>query len=400
MYLLSSILNKLKKPLIQVILIITFYLLLANSLPLEIHRFFYTTSIFIKDLLILLLPITVGFFIANTVSGFERKAPIFIVFIILFEALSNFSCVWFAFLSGHIAVDHLPILKLSSQNFDFTPLWQMPNFKPYWWSADKGVIFGLLIGCICALTKSNFLKYYIQKGKEIAEWILTNIFSKLIPLFILGFVAKMHETKMLNQIISNYSMFLVWLLMFLLIYISTLFLIGNGFSIKAFFRSIKNLLPATTIAFTSSSSLSTMPWTIEGTKKNLTKPDFAAAIIPTTTNIQQVGDCIANSFLCLLIYNNFFGHNPSFVTWLTFSIIFVLGRFATAAVLGGSIFIMLPIYEKYLSFNAEMIAIILAFNVILDPIITSCNVIGNGAMCQLYEKVWSFFNNKKEVEKN
>lgn len=73
---------------------------------------------------------------------------------------------------------------------------------------------------------------------------------------------------------------------------------------------------------------------------------------------------------------------------MSFSLIFVLARFATAAILGGAIFIMLPIYEAYLGFNAEMIAIILAFNVVLDPLVTSCNVIANGALCRIFEKVW------------
>ena len=74
---------------------------------------------------------------------------------------------------------------------------------------------------------------------------------------------------------------------------------------------------------------------------------------------------------------------------MSFTTVFVLARFATAAVLGGAIFIMLPIYESYLAFNAEMIAIILAFNVILDPIVTSSNVMANGALCRVFEHVWS-----------
>ena len=80
--------------------------------------------------------------------------------------------------------------------------------------------------------------------------------------------------------------------------------------------------------------------------------------------------------------------NPDLITWGSFSIVFVLARFATAAVLGGAIFIMLPIYESYLNFTPEMIAIILALNVFLDPLITSTNVIANGALCRVFEKVW------------
>jgi Na+/H+-dicarboxylate symporter len=121
----------------------------------------------------------------------------------------------------------------------------------------------------------------------------------------------------------------------------------------------------------------------------LQNPDLAKAIIPATTNIQQIGDCFANAFLCFLIYDGFYGEAPDLWMWLLFSSAFVAARFATAAVLGGAIFIMLPIYEKYLHFTPEMTAIILAFNVILDPIITSANVLANGALCCLFERVWN-----------
>ena len=124
-------------------------------------------------------------------------------------------------------------------------------------------------------------------------------------------------------------------------------------------------------------------------------PKLAEAIIPATTNIQQIGDCIANTFLCFVIYKHFNGHAPDVGVWMTFSVAFVIARFATAAVLGGAIFIMLPIYETYLNFSPEMIAIILAFNVMLDPIITSTNVIANGALCSVFERFWMWVESFK-----
>jgi Na+/H+-dicarboxylate symporter len=256
-----------------------------------------------------------------------------------------------------------------------------------WWSADKGSFVGIVAGLMAAF-KFPALRPIITKGKETAEKILTQVFSRLIPLFILGFVARMYKTQILNQMFTQYADFLFWLLLCLVSYIALLFLIGSGFSPAKFFKSTKNLLPAAGVAFSSGCSLSTMPWTIEGTAKNLDNPDLAKAVIPATTNIQQIGDCIANTFLCFLIYLHFNGHTPHLSIWVPFSLVFVLARFATAAVLGGAIFVMLPIYESYLSFTPEMIAIILAFNVILDPLITCSNVVANGALCRIFERTW------------
>ncbi|MHC0448688.1 MAG: hypothetical protein ACRY3E_01130, partial [Candidatus Lariskella arthropodorum] len=37
---------------------------------------------------------------------------------------------------------------------------------------------------------------------------------------------------------------------------------------------------------------------------------------------------------------------------------------------------------------------IIAFNVILDPIVTSSNVMANSAMCIIFERVWLIFETK------
>jgi hypothetical protein len=373
---------------IQVLLILTAYLLLAPYLPTALHQAFYTISLFIKDLLVWMLPLTVGLFIAHVICSFEERAPFFVLALILFEGLSNLSSVWYAYGAGHIAVDYLPPISLPVSSEDFNALWRLPFSKPVWWSADKGTLLGLFLGFLGIFTKNTVLRQVIDRGKEKAQWVLTKVFSRLIPLFVLGFVARMYKTEMLHHVFRHYAALLFWLLGFLAIYITFLFLIGSDGTLKGFLRSIKNLLPAGGIAFSSGCSLSTMPWTIQGAAKNLKNPDFAKAVIPATTNIQQIGDCIINTFLCFLIYKHFFGITPDLDTWVTFSFVFVLARFATAAVLGGAIFIMLPIYENYLSFTPEMIAIILAFNVVLDPIVTSSNVIANGALCRIFEKFW------------
>jgi hypothetical protein len=372
----------------QVIFTIGIYLLLANHLPLEVHRGFYAFSVFLKDLLLWMLPITVGLFIAHTICSFHRSAPLFVAALILFEGFSNLSSVWFSFGAGHIAADFLPVIQLPTLNMEFSPLLRLPAFKPGWWSAGNGTLVGLVTGFFVLFTKNEGLKLRIERGKEKAQWVLTQVFSRLIPLFILGFIARMHETHILNHLFAHYGLLILALFLTMSAYLLLLMFVSSNGTWKGFLQTAKNLMPAGGIAFTSGCSLSTMPWTIEGASKNLKNPDFAKAIIPATTNIQQIGDCIANTFICFLLYNHFFGHSPSFVTWLNFSIVFVLARFATAAVIGGAIFIMLPIYETYLGFNPEMIAIILAFNVVLDPLITASNVLANGALCRVFEKVW------------
>lgn len=373
---------------IQTILVLTLYSIVAPVLPIAAHQTFYTISIFIRDLLIWMMPITVCILIASTIDKFENKAPLFILVLITFEACSNFLSVTYAFMTGSLISNNIPNFEIITLDEDFKTLWRIPFVKPAWWSADKGSIAGLIIGCLSAFSYSITLKHGLGKAKTFIEQMLTKVFARLIPLFILGFIAQIYKTGMLSHMIINYTILVLYLLMFLGIYVMLIFAIGAGFKPTEMLRHLKNLAPAWLMALTSGCSLSTMPWTIEGTAKNLRVPALAHAIIPATTNIQQVGDCITNALLCFLMYKQFFGYTPDGLTWSAFTLVFVAARFATAAVLGGAIFLMLPIYQTYLDFNDEMIAIILALNVILDPIVTSTNVIANGGMAKIFENIW------------
>ncbi len=372
----------------QTVSVITLYLLFAQALPPKAHQLFFSVSKTIQEALLWVLPVVVCFFIAYTISLFKKSAPLFLLAIVIFEAISNSFSVWYAYACGLCVSSTIPLLESTNMSLTFSPLWQVPFSRPTFWSSQTGLFIGIFLGILNALFSTNRLTQIIGQGKRLAEQVLGKLFSPIIPIFILGFVARMHQQKFIDQMYTECAQLVCILVLFLCIYIAFLFLAGNSFSPKLAYQDFYNLLPAAGVAFTSGSGLATMPWTIAGTSKNLMNKDFAQAVIPATTNIQQIGDCIINAFLCFLLYQHFLGHPPDIATWLPFTCMFVLARFTTAAVLGGAIFIMIPIYESYLAFNAEMIAIILAFNVILDPIVTCSNVVANAALCKIFEKVW------------
>ena len=365
---------------LQICILVALYLITLPYIPSTVPTLFYTLSVLIKDLLLWMLPITVCFFIAYAISSFEKKALAFLLSLIVFETISNTVSIWYSYGCAHFVPT--TSFEIQSNTNQFEPYFKL--YIPSFWSADKGTIVGLFLG----LSSSFFnIKNGIKKGKEILESILTKVFARLIPLFVLGFVAKMEKGNILSSLASESLPLLITLLFFLFLYIFFLFFLGGGGMLTTVQR-VKNLLPATFLAFSSGCSLSTMPWTISGTAKNLKNPELAKGVIPATTNIQQVGDCIVNGFFCFLLYTHFNGHSPDLFTWAKFSFAFVLARFATAAVIGGAIFLMLPIYETYLGFTPEMIALILALNVLLDPIVTASNVMANGALCRVFERYW------------
>ena len=95
----------LKNRSIQIIVIILSYVILADFLPLELQQLFYTISLLIKELLIWLMPLTICAFIANTVRTFKKQAIVFIISLVIFEAISNFTSVWYAYFAANLVSD-------------------------------------------------------------------------------------------------------------------------------------------------------------------------------------------------------------------------------------------------------------------------------------------------------
>ncbi len=374
---------------LQTLGILLLFGLLAPFIPGDGHRALYTFSVLLKDLLIWMMPLTVAFFIAQTVASFEHKAPLFIATIVLFETLSNFASVWYSYGAASLLTSGVERINSNDLPASLEPLWRLPWLRPRWWGADRGCLAGLLLGISGAwFGQQSSLAQFIARGKNLLEQVLTRVFARCIPLFILGFVANLYQTNLVAALLRDSRVLVLSLALVWLVYIGGLFVFSSGLNLSRWLAHIRHLLPAGGLALSSACSLSTMPWTIQGTAKNLRDPSLAAAVIPATTNIQQIGDAIANTFLCFALYSHYFGAPPAVGMWLNFSLAFVLARFATAAVLGGAIFVMLPIYETYLHFTPEMIAVILAYNVLLDPLITSSNVMANGALCRIFERVW------------
>lgn len=367
--------------------------LLYDVMPGPIASGFYTFSVFIKDAIMIILPAAVFFFIASSLVQFEKKGIFLVLLILVFEAFSNALASTSAYGLSFIGESFLSKSMNLSQKEGLTSYLSFAAYKPTWWRVEFGTVLGVFLGLITPYIQKDLLKRFIFQGKSIASAIFSRIFARIIPLFVFGFFLNMFITGSFVTAARDCLEILIIMMIGLFFYITLIFMVAGG-NFKRGIQMIKNALPAGFTAFSSMSSAATMPVTIAVTEKNLMHKPFAGMLIPATTNIQQIGDCFCNVFLCCMILS-FFGRGlPDPLTFFTFLSVFVIARYTTAGMIGGAIFIMLPIYQSYLGFNAEMISLILGFNMVLDPLITATNVMANSGLCVIFEKLWSLVNKK------
>ncbi len=370
--------------------------LLYDVMPSHIASGFYTFSVLVKDIIMFVLPAAVFFFIASSLVQFEKKGIFLVLFILVFEAFSNALASTSAYGLSFIGESFLSKSMHLVQKEGLTSYISLSTYKPLWWRVEFGTIFGVLLGLIAPYTKKDIIKKTIFQGKNIASSVFSKVFARIIPLFVFGFFLNMFITGSFVTAAKDCLEILIIMMIGLFLYITIIFIVAGG-GISRGIEMIKNALPAGFTAFSSMSSAATMPVTIAVTEKNLRHKPFAGMLIPATTNIQQIGDCFCNVFLCCMILS-FFGKGiPDAMTFFTFLSVFVIARYTTAGMIGGAIFIMLPIYQSYLGFNSEMISLILGFNMVLDPLITATNVMANSGLCVIFEKLWMTFNTNTKV---
>lgn len=365
---------------LPILLTFALFFISIPFLPIEATRIFYTISLVIKEFILWTLPPFVCINIAFLIKNTKAQAALLIVMIAGFEFLASTGALLYTYGFAQITLPTLTMTK--GCGACLKPFFDLSFLRPSFWSCQNGLITGIGFGLMLAYIP--LLDKILLKIKEKIDFIYGPILSKLIPLFILGYLSNSYHVGIFQNALS-FGASMMYGLLCVCSFIFLVFFLSQG---KFVFKALKNMLPAFGLSLTSASSLVTMPTTIICTSKNSKDPSFPKSIIPATTNTQLVGDCIFNAYLIFMLLKAFSFPDLSFLEWLHFTFWYVLAHFGTSALLGGVLFVVLPLYESILGFTPEMIAVVFAFNAIADPLITCGNVIINSGLCLFFEKIW------------
>jgi Na+/H+-dicarboxylate symporter len=345
--------------------------------------FFYAFSLTLKEILLFILPLMVFAFILRSLLRLGREAIAFVLLLVPFIIISNFTSTCLAYwLGSHWLRLHCFACKISVDMAAIEPLWQF-HLKPLV-PNDVALIAGLGVAIFFSFRPQAWMDLFAEKLLKIVNHMLNKLFLPLIPAFIFGFALNLQESGILSLLIKHYTAVLTGVGVLCFGYIVLLYGAIQGFKIKEWISALRNMLPAALTGFSTMSSAAAMPLTLLGTTKNIKNPEIAQTVVPATVNVHLMGDCFAIPIFALALIVSFDQGLPGFSDFLAFVFYFVLAKFAVAAVPGGGILVMLPILERYLGFSAEMLSLITTLYILFDPIITSANVLGNGAFAQCF----------------
>ncbi|MBI2707124.1 MAG: cation:dicarboxylase symporter family transporter [Proteobacteria bacterium] len=376
---------------IKLVLSIVFIMLFGDGIPEWMQRAFFTLSIFMKETLIFCMPLIVFAFIFSCLSSFQKKAPLLIVMILSFVVASNFLFTQVGYLSGDIGLPYLgyhaanAVQQTASTLPQLTPFFTVPY--PRLISTDIALLVGTLAGLYGAFWGNDRLVAWGDVLKNKVQGALTKVFIPLVPLYVIGFLLKIHHDESLVEMFTGYGPMIGLIVVMQVISMLFFYFKANLGNIKHVKNSLKNVFPSGLVAMSTMSSAATLPLTLEAAEKNTKNKAVAQFVIPATVNIHHVGDSVAVPLLIAAVYA-INGFDPmSYSTFLLFSMYYMVAKFAVASVPGGEIIVLLPILESHFGFTDSMCGLITTLYILCDPFITTTNVLSNGALAILMDKV-------------
>lgn len=371
---------------------------LNSYIPLPFQQAFYAMSLTIKSCIIFLLPLIIFGLLFKAALNLSNNATRIIGLILGGVCLSNFISTYLSHFIGewiyHFDLSLISPEALGQGQSGLQPLWTFT--LPSWIGNDKAMFAGLGLGILCGLFKLPFAFRLSQFFDQAISYVLKGI-TFFIPLFVTGFMIKLQADNVLHIIFQDYALIFVMIAVFQFSYILILYFLVNGGNIRAFLSNIKDMIPAAISGFCTMSSAATMPLTIIGAENNVQNKNLVDSVIPATVNVHLIGDCFAIPILAYAVLKNYGQPEPFLFDYLIFTLYFVLAKFSVAAIPGGGILVMLPILEKYMGFNGDMMSLITALYILFDPVITSANVLGNGAFAKIIDHVVTFLQRRKQV---
>ncbi|MFI4937482.1 MAG: cation:dicarboxylate symporter family transporter [Candidatus Berkiellales bacterium] len=396
---LRTLFKKMRLPII-LFLVLIIPLFIGPFVPHQVKAILYSISLSMKTILLFLLPLIIFSFIFSSLLNLKSGVIKFILTLVSMIFISNCAAIFTGFTVGSLTLSELtiPAHKAPNPEIALKALWdlQLPKLL----SNQAALVIGFILGIFFSFKRSTPIEKLAKKLDYYAHFFLKRIFIPLLPLFILGFVFKLEQEQLLEQALITYTPIFFIVVGTQISYMIFLYLLVAKFSLKKFWKYLKNVFPATITGFSTVSSAATMPVLILCSEKNLHNPAIAEIVIPATINTHTLGSALGITILSLTTLLAF-GHSlPPLSGFVEFGFYYALAKFAVAAVPGGAIIVATPLLETYMHFSAEMVGLMTAIYMLFDPFGTATNVTGNGFFAIAISKIYNFKLDGKKEEQN
>ncbi len=369
--------------------VIAFVFIFGSSMPEFIARFFYTFSLLFKTLLLAFLPFMLFAFIFNGIVAFRKGATIVLLVLLGSVFLSDIFIALFTYAVGRMAlptiVESMIVQATTAQKVlePLIPL-QVIDFRI---DLEKVLLISIAFGIFFSFFKLPKFEHVMAQFKGVIEKILKYIFVPLLPLYVFGFLLEIQHKGIFTELFRHYGMAFLLIFAIQVVYVSFFYIVVTGFSFRRGWKAIKNAFPAYLTGFSTMSSMVALPVSIDAAEKNTKNRPLAEMSMPIMANLHFMGIATHIPILSMATMLLFQGGGPAFYQYLNFVVVLCYTMIAISGVPGSGILLMAPLLKSHFSFSPEMVSVVTAIYLLIEPFGTAANVFGDGALVIVVNKI-------------
>ena len=243
------------------------------------------------------------------------------------------------------------------------------------------LLFGF--GIIVSEEKGEPFAKMIDSLSEVSM-VVMSLILKLSPIGVFALITPViaeNGPKILGSLaLVLFVAYICYIVHVLLVYSSTLRILGGFRPIKFF----KGMVPAMVMAFSSASSVGTLPVNMDCVQKMGAKKEIASFVLPLGATINMDGTAIYQG-VCAVFIATCFGIDLTIGQMITIVLTATLASIGTAGVPGAGI-VMLAMVLQSVNLPVEGIALVAGVDRILDMGRTVVNITGDAACAMIVSK--------------
>lgn len=386
--------------LLQVVIAIVLGSLLGNHLPKEISRIFATFNGIFGNFLEFIIPLIILGLIVPAIGNIGKEAG---KLLLITTLIAYGSTLFSGLLSYGISVSTFPHLLAGERLTELSDA--SKNLQPYFeiempplFDVMSGLILAFLLGIALSKFDFNALKNVFDEFQKIIMWIIEKLIVPFLPLFIFGIFLNMTYN---GQVFLVLKTFVTIIGVIFAMHIGLLIIqysIAGGIAKRNPFSMLKTMLPAYFTALGTQSSAATIPVTLEQAIKNKVDPKIAGFTIPLCATIHLAGSTL-KIVACAVALMLLEGHQIQFLQFFGFICMLGIAMVAAPGVPGGAIMAALAVLSSALGFTTEEQSLMIALYIAMDSFGTACNVMGDGAIAVVIDKINTRQERKKALAK-
>ncbi|MCT4620767.1 MAG: dicarboxylate/amino acid:cation symporter [Marinisporobacter sp.] len=242
------------------------------------------------------------------------------------------------------------------------------------------IVFALVCGISATLLPDGRGKPFLQLASTIQEMFtkVTGVVMSFAPIGVFGLITPVVAVNGIDVLLVLLKVILavyIGCILHALITYSSLLKIFTKLTLREFF---KGMFPATLTAFTTCSSLATLPVTIKCTKENLKIPDKISTFVLTLGSSMNTDGTALYIGVTAIFSAQVCGIDLSTTQLGLIALSATLGSIGAGSVPGGS-FIMLMLALQSVGLPLEATALIAGIDRILDMPRTAVNILGDSS---------------------